>query len=372
MRSAGRKILFFYIAKEMLLYFLVCFLFFFFIFFVNNILLLAEDILSKKAPFKDVALLMLYAIPSVIANASPFAALVGTLMGVGRFVSDLEFLSMNALGISMRFIMIPVLLVGVLISVVSFFVNDILLPASAVEFRKVYWDIAASTPALELESYAIKRNQNAVVIPGLIKDGTISRLLIIDKAADKSIRVLGTDKALLKKSEDPSILMSISMDNPRLLMLNSENERKYDAISGENIIYNVLITHLNSSYLNTIGPSEMSSFDLYKDVKQKRARNEDKRILNIYQMELNKKFSIPFGAFFFVLLAFAISSAGKVHNQSVGFILGLLIAIAYWALFMSGQTLCLRLDWDGSAAMWLPNATLFVAALVFLGKKAFK
>ena len=55
-----QKQLFLYILKEMLLYFFVCFLFLFFIFFVNNILLLASDVLSKHAPFKDVALLMLY------------------------------------------------------------------------------------------------------------------------------------------------------------------------------------------------------------------------------------------------------------------------------------------------------------------------
>jgi len=116
-----QKQLFLYILKEMLLYFFVCFLFLFFIFFVNNILLLASDVLSKHAPFKDVALLMLYSLPAVIANAAPFAALIGILMGLGRFVSDLEFLSMNALGVSPRFLMLPVLLFGLVVSVVSFF-----------------------------------------------------------------------------------------------------------------------------------------------------------------------------------------------------------------------------------------------------------
>jgi len=32
----------------------------------------------------------------------------------------------------------------------------------------------------------------------------------------------------------------------------------------------------------------------------------------------------------------------------------------------------LRLDWDGTAAMWLPNMMLFAAAVVLLGKKLFK
>lgn len=73
-----------------------------------------------------------------------------------------------------------------------------------------------------------------------------------------------------------------------------------------------------------------------------------------------------------MLLAFAISNAGKVHNQGVGFVLGLLIAVAYWALFMGGQTLCLRLDWNGISAMWVPNIMVFTAAVVLLGRKLFR
>ena len=367
-----QKQLFLYILKEMLLYFFVCFLFLFFIFFVNNILLLASDVLSKHAPFKDVALLMLYSLPAVIANAAPFAALIGILMGLGRFVSDLEFLSMNALGVSPRFLMLPVLLFGLVVSVVSFFTNDVLLPVSAINFRRVYWDIATSTPALELSSYSIKRNHNAVVVTGLIQDGKIHNLLIVDKNADKAFRILGTQAAEIEKSNDPSIVMSLKMLLPHLLILDPSDKKKYDAVNGETVTYNVLAKSIRSSYFNTIGPSEMSSFDLYKDIKEKQTQNEDRRTLNLYWMEFDKKFSFPFGAVFFVLLAFAISSAGKVHNQGAGFVLGLLIAVAYWALFMGGQTLCLRLDWNGTVAMWVPNIMVFAAAIVLLGKKLFR
>lgn len=364
-----QKLLFLYIAKEILLYFFICFLFFFFIFFANNILLLAKDILSKQAPVKDVALLMLYSLPAVIANAAPFAVLVGTLMGSGRFVSDLEFLAMNALGVSTRFLMLPILLVGVLISVISFITNDVLLPAGAIHFREVYWKIATSTPALELESYSIKRNQNATVISGLVKDGVIHQLLIVDKDAEQATRILGTGKAVIQKSDDPSVIMALAMDDPRLLIINAQDKEKYDAASGKRLTYNVLAKTIKSAYFNTIGPNEMSSVDLYKDIAVRKQQNEHKSVLNVYQMEFHKKFSIPFGAFFFALLAFAVSSAGKVHNQSVGFILGLLIAVAYWAMFMGGQTLCLRLDWDGTLAMWLPNVMLLTAAIILLGKK---
>ena len=92
--NTAPAIIFRYIFWELLLYFLVCFLFFFFIFFVNQILLMAEEILSKKAPVKDVLLLMFYSLPFVVSTAAPYAALVGTLMGLGRLGSDLELVSM--------------------------------------------------------------------------------------------------------------------------------------------------------------------------------------------------------------------------------------------------------------------------------------
>ena len=82
LRKASRSvsgIMFRYIAGEALFSFLVAFLFFFFIFFVNQLLLLAQDILAKKVPFHQVALLIFYALPSIIAISAPFAAFVGLL-----------------------------------------------------------------------------------------------------------------------------------------------------------------------------------------------------------------------------------------------------------------------------------------------------
>jgi len=63
----------------------------------------------------------------------------------------------------------------------------------------------------ELSSYSIKRNHNAVVVTGLIQDGKIHNLLIVDKNADKAFRILGTQAAEIEKSNDPSIVMSLKM-----------------------------------------------------------------------------------------------------------------------------------------------------------------
>lgn len=371
-KKLGGGIIFRYIFKELFLYFAVCFLFFFFIFFVNQILLMAEEILSKKAPLKDVMLLMFYSLPFIIATAAPYAALVGTLMGLGRFVSDLEFVSMNALGISSFYMLIPVFSIGLFISIISFITNDIFLPWGSVKFNEVYFNLATSTPALELESFSIKRGNNTIVIAGLIKENIVNNILIVDKTADDETKVLGASITEIETSDSPSIVMKLNILNPRMLNLDLQDRTKYDVAYGDCITYNVLSEDIRYNFAGSMGPDKMTSLDLYRDIKNKIKENSSERTLNIYMMEFNKKFSIPFGAFFFVMLAAAISGAGKLHNQSVGFVLGLLISVSYWAILMGGQTLALNRNLNGSIAMWLPNAMLFSVAIFFFIKKVFQ
>lgn len=373
--SFNHKTIFVYVFKELLLYFIGSFLFLFFIFFVNQILLMAEEILSKKAPTKDVLLLLFYSLPFIIAITAPYAALIGTLMCLGRFSADNEFISMNALGISTSFILIPVFALGVFVSVGSFITNDILIPRGTIKFNEVLYNIASSTPALELESYSVKRNENSIVVSGLIKDNSIHDLLIIDSSQRGAKRFLSSSQTDVKKSNDRSIIMQLEMLNPRLLNLDLNNRSKFDVVYGESITYNVLAKDVAPKFISSAGPDKMTSYDLIKDIKQKKeAGDTSPRLLNIYIMELHRKFSVPFGAFFFVLLAFAISRAGKTYDQSTGFIVGLLISVAYWAFLIGGQMLCLEsgLNINGALVMWFPNVLLVICTAVIAIKRLLK
>lgn len=367
-----RKTLFWYIAKEMILYFFISFLFFFFIFFVNQILLMAEEILSKKAALGDVILLIFYSLPSIIATSAPFASLVGTLMGIGRLVSDREIVIMNALGVPIRFIMIPVFAVGIVISVVSFMTNDILLPAGTIQFNRLYKKILTSTPALELESNSIKRNQNAIVISGSIVNDAMDSILLIDTDSDGNKRVVAAPGASILKSDSPDILMTLKMSDAVVASFNREDSKKFDVITSSGIEYNVLTKNLMSAYSGSISPREMSSRDLYRELKIKTATSEtksEKKTLNIYRMEFHKKFTIPFAAFFFTVLAFPLGLTAKTNGQSTGFILGLIIAVLYWVMLFGGQTLSSRLGLNGALMMWIPDATLFTLGVLFLGRR---
>jgi lipopolysaccharide export system permease protein len=331
---------------------------------------MAEDILSKKAPFRDVALLIIYSLPSIIATSAPFAALVGTLMGIGRLVSDRELVAMQALGVPINFILLPVLSIGILISVVSFMTNDILLPAGTIQFNKLYKKVLTSTPALELESNSIKRNQNAIVVSGAIRGDAMDSLLVIDTDGDGNKRILAAPGATIIKSKSNDILMTLGMKNAMVASFDRNDKNKFDVIQSADVKYNILTKTLLSSYSGAISPREMSSRDLYRELKKRTAEKESKsKTYNMFVMEFHKKFTIPFAAFFFTVLAFPLGLAAKSNGQSTGFILGLIIAVFYWVLLIGGQTLSVRLGLDGALMMWIPDIAILVFGLVFLGRR---
>jgi lipopolysaccharide export system permease protein len=401
-----------YLVSETLFSFLVAFLFFFFIFFVNQLLLLAQEVLTKKVPFHQVVLLVFFAIPSIIAMSAPFASLVGTLMTIGRLTSDNEILVMLSSGLPYRNVFFPTIAVGIFISLLSFYANDVLLPMGTIQFTRLWRQILASTPALELESNSVKRFKDTVVVTGNVAGNNIDDVLILDKTSDGERRLILARNAELRDAGRQGL--SLDMGNAFIQSSKEVARRDYDYASATFLRYWVPQEDLIQA-VSSITPREMSSIDVFKEIKVKeqnlaermeersrritsqalsleailrRGPNRDgwnrrvnqtesflreyqivremkkDRSLLIYRLEFYKKFSIPFGALSFVFLAVPLGLLAKKSGQTVGFIFGLIIAVLYWAMLLGGQTMGIRLGYSPFWSMWLPNVLAISIGLI--------
>lgn len=360
------RVLLRYLVKELMLYFFVAFLFFFMVFFVNQILLLAESILRKRVPFGDVCLLIWYTLPGVIAQSSPFATLVGFLMCLGRLMSDNEVLIIRASGQSYMIIVVPVIVLGLLISIVSFFVNDYLLPLGTINYNKLYRQILSSNPGVEIEANSIKRLNDSTIVIGDVVNNTVSDLIFFDRGDDGKQRVIVAGKSNLLSAKKEGVLMQMNMTDAVVAFLDTKNRKNYDVLDAESTVLNIFDSSIfGSSYSTT--PREMTSFDLGRTIKNMRARKSaSKRTLNRYVMEYNKKFSQPFGSIFFAFLALPLAFLfGKHNGQTIGLIIGLFICVLYWAMMILGQIFAGRNGINGFWAMWFPDLVIGGAGLLF-------
>jgi len=410
-----------YISKEFLLSFGISFLFFFLVFFVNQMLLMAEDILSKRAPPWDVIRLIVYATPAVLALTFPFASLTGALMAGGRLSSDSELLVLQSSGVSQKKVFLPFLVLGLLFTAGSFLMNDALLPLGTVKFSKLYRKILASSPALELMPDSARRWEGLTFVTGAVEDNEISDVLIIDTAGGGKKRIISGQVGVLTEKE-PGVL-SLSMENVHSQVNDVARPGRFEWSKAERLEYNLLLRNISEMTFG-ISPREMSSRDLGALIEEKEKAQEARRLrkrtdafdavieasdrydsavlggepyaaalsgmrpslekikalgaalieertLRVYKLEYYKKFSIPAGAFCFVILAFPLSTLSKRSGKATGFGIGILVAILYWALLAGGQTLGTRIEGVSPFwAMWIPDFFILAAgALAFAVKR---
>ena len=362
----NRHVLFRYLMKELFLYFFIAFIFFFMVFFVNQILLVAENILKKHVPVMDVMRLITYSLPMVIAQSAPFATLVGFLMCLGRLASENEILILRASGQNYRMILKPVLILGILISFASFFVNDYLLPLGTINYNKLYRSILTSNPAVELESNSIKRTNDKTLVIGEVSGENVSDLIFFDTDSDGGQRIIVADASMVKKSSAAGVLMKLIMNDASVLMFDRDKKNDYDVLTSENVELNIF----ESTFLENdrvISPREMTSYDLYKEIKaMKNDAEVTQKKRNRYNLEMAKKFSMPFGSIFFAILALPLALIfGKHNGQTIGLIIGLFISLFYWAVSIVGQIFSSRTGVYGVTTMWAPNILIGVAGILF-------
>ncbi len=409
----GYGVMYRYLTREFLLGFAVAFLFFFVIFFVNQLLLLAEDILTKNVPLADVARLVLYSLPSIVALAFPFGALVGALLTVGRLSQDNEFLAMRAAGVSLARAFIPFAVLGLAFSSVSFVMNDYFLPVGTINFARLYRELLYSNPDLELESNSVTEYQDNIIVTGEVEGNRINHLVIIDRDGDRD-RVILSRNARLRAEAHGAGVVSLELEGVTTHEARRGQERRYQYTRSARMLYHILLGDITLA-MRSPGPREMSSYDLAQEIlqKQERLENErrehrrrladleeraaeqreeleagrereagDERIaelqqalerterelergrdrtffdrsLQLYRIEFHKKFAIPFACFVFVVFAFPVGILGGRHGRSIGFGIGLFIAVLYWALILGGQTFGVEPPYVSPIlAMWFPN-----------------
>ncbi len=417
-----------YAGKEFLFSFVVAFAFFFFIFFINQILLYAEQIISKKVPFWDVVRFIVYMLPFVVALSFPFGSLVGALMAAGRLSSDNEVLAFSVLGVPLRHVLLPFLILGTVFFSVSFVMNDYFVPLGNIKSTEMLRRILYSNPALELEPHSIKKYENTVIITGGVQGNQMRDVIIIDKSPEGNRRLIVADTASLSESAETRDIVSLSLRGVFSHVSFPKEGDRYDYLSADEMIYSILLKNMMPNSGN-LTPAQQSSVDVWKQIRVM-SRNQDSKVaerdqraaeiaygisqavrslrdrppaddaalsaarksldalkrqydaemardvrdrtLQNYLLEFHWKFSVPAACLVFAFFSFPIGLLARRSGRTVGFAVGLLVSILYYGLLLVGRTLGTRIDLPPAVSMWFPDAAVLIAGVVIFSLRRVK
>jgi lipopolysaccharide export system permease protein len=330
------------------------------IFGVVDILFYLVDLaILSGAAFSVIFKLLLFKLPAIMVIFFPMASLFATMLLFIRMAKDNELSLLRTSGVNSFRIMYPVLILGVLVSLLSYMVNEKLVPWTN--------DYADQLIQKELHSTAVP----------LITANTVF------KDSDRFFYI----KDIYKNRMKELLIIENTLKYPRLIMAKEGEWKGFKWILTDGIIqdfyedgslkyvskFDELTIHVSqdirSYYGNSKNANEMDSAELKEKIGELK---ESGLTTTALQVEYHLKKSVPAMCFIFVLIGIAYCfSFVKTGKDWWGVIISICIAAVTAGLYIFLLALFRALAKDGQIipilGAWIPNMIYFVigASLVF-------
>lgn len=357
------KILRKYILKELAGPFLFAFVIFTFAMLTGNIIKLADLVINKGVNLFLVIQLLLYLLPWLFTFTVPMAVLTATLLTFGRLAADNEITAMKASGISLYRIVFPLIIVGLIISLISYELNDWILPRLKYESRKLIAQIGVKNPTAYLEPGTfIKAFKNYIVFIYGIEKNKLSNIRIYQPQEGRPTRTIIASKGEIEYLEDRNSirlkLINGTADEP-----NPKDPNNFFKLNFKTYVMTLDLREVGDRNVEK-KKSDMSIAELKREIKK---LNEQKVNPAPLIIEIHKKISYSFSSLIFILIGVPLALMARRGEKAIGFGLSLCVMVLYYLLLLGGEALAIKGLLFPAVGIWLPNMLFGVLgpALIF-------
>ena len=418
--TRGRyTLLYRFIVREFAQNFAVAFSFFFCIFFINSILLLVQRILLRNIDMMTMLEMVALSMPQFLIYTFPFASLAASSMVLGDLGSSNELLAIRSSGIASGRVYRPLIAASIVLSFVTFFFADAVLPWSSVVYEERLSLLMQEVPTFEIESNSVNTVGNIVLSNGETDGNVINDIILLstDEATGESRTVI-SERGTLQLIDSWNYIYSLSLDNPKILISDRDDIESFglsDASSATFFLdFSEQIPSLTSS-----APVNLSSRDLIAGIRDRdpgeradmllwHQNREDARLVladtlkqagrgnagsdditmraieasdtinsrgdnpprNFYSQyfkaELSKKFVLSAACFCLTLITLPLSMFRVKHGKLTGFAISLLIAVAYWYMLFGVQLEIFNISSSPYLLIAIPDLVILLIAVLLI------
>jgi len=412
------KILTRYILREHIGPFLFAFFTITFLLIIDFVPKIVNSIMDKDLPASIVFELIGLNLAWMIALSVPMAVLVATLMAFGRLTSDFEITALKASGVNLLRIMFPLLVAGGFITILMIGFNDKVLPDLNRRARSLRSDISRMRPTLVFRSgIFISEVPGYLILIDKIDHATsrVERVRITETKNPTKPQIIIADYGFLEVTDNGKSLRFTLYDG-EVHSLDVENSDNYHKVDFKQQVVNISgvgseldrsdpgyrtdremsISQMQANvdrartaimpFRERINKALMGKFDyLFSDsfifydqdtitdsvalshVKEgavalmrhvTRSRQQIKaqqRVMNKYDIEIYKKYSIPAASLAFVLIGAPLAVISRRGGMGIAIAISILLFTVYWAFLIGGEDLADRGMVSPFWAMWSAN-----------------
>lgn len=327
---------------------------------------IADLIIQRGVAVGIVVRLFLYYLPRLIAYTIPMSCLLAALLGFSKLSSNSEIVALKSAGLSFQRIVRPVVIAAFVISIISFGVNETLVPLSERAAANVMaYEVFKKSPPVFKEKVFIKEEsgdslKRVIYINNMeIKTGNMKEIVVQEFEKGRLCRVISSEKGRW-------IQGSWWLENGKVFEIKESGE------VGLLFKFNkqALTLNLNPSEAvhSSHSPEEMTIPEIYREIKLGKKTGVDTSEL---LMILNTRMSLPWACIVLAIVGAALGARPQRSSSSVGFGLSVIIVFVYYVILSFTQSLGIAGYMPPFVAAWIANA-FFLAIGIWLCIRANK
>ncbi|NJK61744.1 MAG: YjgP/YjgQ family permease [Synechococcaceae cyanobacterium SM2_3_1] len=322
---------------------------------LGNQLFLYTDLLVKKgAPPITILQILILNLPAILVVTFPIAGLFATLLTLGKMGADSEIIALRAAGVPYRKLFVPVLLIGLTISGIAFYMNDYIVPLTNQKVRTLNHNLFISQDAVLLNPQEIfKVDDHLWFYIGDIdpETGLMKDVLILDRKAETGVlRYPQVITAETARQVDQNWLL----EGAGVRRYDPEGRTYYEGQVG------TMELNIVSELVNLVRgekvPQEQSSQELNEQIQLLRQSGVPQQEVIRLEAEWHLKFAIPLASFFAIMIAAPLGlQAVRQTGRYGGVAVAIVLVFIYYVLLSLGRSLGRAGLLDPWLAAWMPN-----------------
>ncbi len=358
-----KKIATFYILKEILPIFFIGLMTFTIILLMDKILKLIELIVNRGGSLSDVLMLFVFISPSFLIITIPIAVLLGTLLTFGRLSSDSEITAFKASGMSLYQLFFPISIFALATFLLTSFLVFYGVSWGNRGFRATLYRLVQSKANIEIKERVFTNAFSGLIVyvdrvP--LQGNHMEGILIYDqREKGKSSTIIAKEAFVMNNPESQEIILRLL--NGDIHRFDSES-RTFQKVKFAAYDLRLELAKTFEAIDKKIKDWELSTEDIRKKIKEIRITGGDS---TSYEVELHKRYAIPFTCIVFALIGVPLGIQPHRSGRSYGFILSILILIAYYISLTASEILAMRKIAPAFSAGWTPNL-LFCGLGIYL------
>jgi len=323
-----------------------------FVMLLGNLIKIADLIINKGVDIFHVFKLFLFMIPFLLTYTLPIATLAAVLLALGRLSSDNEIVAIRASGINLFTLILPLLIVGIILSLILVIFNDRVIPYAHFASRKTLIEVGVKNPTAALEpGVFINSFQNYVLFIYRIEDNKLINIRIYEPREGKPTRTIvakyGEFIALPEKNMIKLKLMDGSTDEP-----DPENPDNFYKLNFKTYFMGLNLAQAQDKDKIGKKPKDMTIQELKNEIRRVRKEGIDPAPLIT---EINEKLALSFSCIVFILFGAPLAIITRRREKSINFGIAFLVVGSYYLLFIAAEALSIRGVINPAIGMWIPN-----------------